>query len=215
MLKRAEDLVPEHVHDSSTSMCLIVTAGPRQQILRPKELNEAFALRILDRARSGPYAVFSPWSETQPPRHDGEGLLIIQEKSSILIDEQGTVRIVTPPPRRKWKGLEASGLVVIDIARQFERMARFAAGVIDDIDSRGRITDVAIIGGMIGWTMMGWKEEEDFISDGGSWTMASGARKPIVRLRPPTRKRAALTYEATEIAQELTELLRRQLMSNQ
>ncbi len=147
-------------------------------------------------------------------RREGGTLILEQEVSSLLVNEQGSVRIVQLAMDRGAGGSTWSlVLVEEEINGRIERGLRFAGSVLDRIDPLRRLPDVVAIVSLHGARTSGWRtkaEHQQNPSAGGRINMA--ASDPIsVRLSPARRRRAALTNDATRMARDFTVLLRREM----
>lgn len=94
LLGRARELVPERrgpVHDC---LCVVVAAGPTQQVLRPAELeNASLQDDILREALLGEYRVLDDRYGTERSIQ-GDRLIFDQKYGSLLVTEQGAIRIL-------------------------------------------------------------------------------------------------------------------------
>lgn len=130
LVARARALVLDDRRVGSPTLCLAVTGGPKQQIIRPADLErEELADRILQHALFGSVAVFSKNAGCDRSVF-GDRLVLAQPHASILIDEMGSVRIVRPayPPNRE-NQMALPVLIEEDIQAELERAVRFASWV--------------------------------------------------------------------------------------
>ena len=101
-----------------------------------------------------------------------------------------------------------SVLIEEAISERIARALTFAALVYERIDPRGRVTDVAPIASLANIGYTAWRTRAEQERDPNRMPMNVQAPEGlVVRLRPPTRRRRALTAEANDIAEDLTELL--------
>src|SRR5262249_8519503 len=91
MRARGESLMPNTRNDLKTYICLILT-GDAPQVLRPSQLNEALGRALQQEAQFGKARFFDMDDKTSV-RIQGNALYIEQEGASILVDEQGSVRL--------------------------------------------------------------------------------------------------------------------------
>ena len=77
-----------------------VAGGPRQQVLRPAEIEDRALISDLHReSMFGPNAPLDPASATQPSVN-GDWLEITQERAAVSVHVDGTVSSRVPPQRR-------------------------------------------------------------------------------------------------------------------
>ena len=136
MLGRAKTLLPDDRQSPGARLILVVAGGPKQQVIRPKDL-EAQELEeaITREALFGSFRVFDRRLGTKCVVRD-EQLMIEQDKNSIQLDQLGTVRVIVsldPPKGDQRLGL---GGVAIkeDVEESLQRTLKFAAWVLDNID---------------------------------------------------------------------------------
>jgi hypothetical protein len=117
MLTRARAVLPRrHGFGGDALLMLAVAGGPRQQVLRPAELEDPSLSRDLQReALFGDHAVLIP-NEGTTVSVRGDALLLEQRVASVAVDQLGTVLIVQPTrvvgDRR---GTELSAIVEEDV----------------------------------------------------------------------------------------------------
>jgi hypothetical protein len=134
-------------------------------------------------------------------------LLIAQGRGRAVLDADGTLVIARPA---ETPDDFMASLVQEDIVERLAAALRFAGATLDRLDTGGRITDVAPVAalGRLGYTS--WRTRAEAQRERGRMTMnvQNGEELVVVTLRPPSRRRRALTAEATEIAEDLAQLLR-------
>jgi hypothetical protein len=211
---RAQALLSDpHNHAQSVTLTLVVASGPRQQVLRPREL-EAQALEE-DLSREALFGAFRVLDRTAGTRHAirENALVIEQEKASILIDQLGTVRLVFPAERPRTRGDFASASVSVaireDIEELVQRALRFVAWVLDRIDPIRRLSDVVPVVNLSG--ALGWRTRAEHERSPNSVTMRMSQEPPTVSLTPARRHRAALNQDAQAVAEDLAALLEREM----
>lgn len=216
MFDRAQVLVPppssQLGYGAPEQLGLVVVGGPRRSILRPAELEAVALARDLQReAQFGDAAVLEAGASTEH-RVEGHALLLEQARGSVLLDEEGAVRVAQPLVEAQTMG-HLPVLIEEEIRERLERALRFAAWALDHVDSARRLSDVLVLAFLAGAESRGWR------------TMAEHAREPnrvgvamgrgddpiVVQTSPPRRSRAALTSQTQEIAEDLTVLLRREV----
>jgi len=100
-------------------------------------------------------------------------------------------------------------LIEEDVREVLVRSLRLAVQILDHVDPTERLTRVAPVAATPGGGHMGWQTRAQAAASGGSIRIAMTGGEEAVHLSPPDRARAALTFEAESIAQDLTILLRR------
>jgi hypothetical protein len=213
LVGRAEHLIPESRTSRDVSICLVVAGGPRQQILRPVELErEQLHKELRKEALFGDLAVLDP-SQGSEVRITGDQLEIAQETDSLMVDQLGTIRVIQVPDREddhsSWSG---HVLIEEDVQAAVERGILFASWVLDRIDPRGRLSRVAPVLSMLGAGYHAWKTRAQQRKDPNRSSISMRGESVLtVRLSPPSRPRPALKTQAADLAEDFTTLLRREV----
>jgi nucleoside phosphorylase len=217
MLERAKALIPLGRNSNETGLSLIVVGGPRQQIIRPSELEDpSLPLAIKKEARYGNAALFDDDQGTKS-RIVGHSLIVEQSDAAIYLDEQGTVRINVPS--RSDSSRNAGWLPMIieeDIVSRLTRELHFASWLLDHIDPQHRLSDVILLVVLSGANYLGWRTQAEHQASPnqasiGARAMMHGEAPVIVQLSPAQRKRVALMLDTQSIVQDLVTLLRREM----
>lgn len=215
MLARAEDLPASgRGMASPPTLYVAVAGGPRQQVLRPVEIEDpALARRIMQEATYGQEPLFDVAYGTKS-RFD-KGVLVIEQvdhNAWIRIDELGTVQIAIPARGEgRRNSMDSFALIEEDVLHKVGQALRFSGWLVNEIDPVSRLSDVVVIAGLAGASYMGWQTRAEAASSGGSVQMGSGGERTHVRLSPPRRNRAALIMDHARIAEDLVTLLRREV----
>ncbi|MDQ2783688.1 MAG: toll/interleukin-1 receptor domain-containing protein [Chloroflexota bacterium] len=210
MLSRAEKLVPQRSHDFTTRLCVVV-AGDVDQVVRPAALTVALGQTIQQHTQFGRTRILSPAHKTDI-RSEGDAVIIEQPDTSILVDQQGSVRIITIAPQRQQAHGPALGVVEEDVRDHFAFMLRAVDRILKDIDPKRTMTEVVILGAVLTSGGVSWKREAEYLSKPQTWggSMKSGPFR--AQLTPPQRPRIAIVRDATKIAEDITALLRMQIV---
>lgn len=98
MLERARNYIPTERNDlRDTGIYLIVVGGPKQQVLRPSDMeNRDLSERLTDKAISRDVGFFTR-SEGTKDQIVNNALILEQEHAAILLDEFGAVRLMHAP----------------------------------------------------------------------------------------------------------------------
>ncbi len=207
MTLRAGKLLPPAERGHSAQLALVVAWGPRQQILRPKELDDGALSRELHQAaRFGENAIFDEHAATKTSIR-GDSLVIEQPGSGFSLDELGSLVVEQPAVS---SGGFTGWLVEEDLVDRLERALRFVNEVVGKIDGTERLTHGAITCALLDAAHVGWKTREELRRQPNSGTLSMGADQRIVAsLRPPVRSREQLRHDTRLIAEDLAHLLRR------
>lgn len=213
MLARAKELVPSGRGGIALGkeLGLVVTGGPRRQVLRPAELESSALQEALQReALFGPTPVLDRTEGTEI-RVQGPALVLRQEHASVLVDEQGSVRIVQPA-RSKEPHDHLPVILEEEVRDRLERALRFVSWTLDEIDDARRLSDVVVVAFLTGASHTGWKRRAEHEKEPNTVQMG-GSGKDIVAVNttPARRNRAALGFDAPRLAEDLTVLLRREV----
>lgn len=192
MLGRAEALLPSSRGGGRTSLFLVVVGGPRQQVIRPAELEGPELKRAIQQeALFGEAAVFDDSKGTQP-RIEDHALHLTQADATITVDELGSVRFVLPALAERDRG-------------------HFTGWLLDRTDPMKRLADVVIVAGLSGAGYLPWRTRAEHQANPNQATMGKGADLIVVHPSSVRRNRAVLTLDAGRIAEDLTILLRREV----
>ena len=215
MVERAKGYVPQVRNDQEGGgLNLVVVGGPRQQVLRPAEIeNRDFIDKLIDKATRD--MSFFTRREGALDRFEHNALIIEQPHASILLDEFGTIRLMEILKSEKSDQQNAMlsfrAMVEEDIRESIHRMLRFAGVILDDIDSFGRLSDVAVILALFHSGYSNWVTRAELgQTRNNSWGGPSRAN-PVLMVPPVvTRKRAALGLDAEKWSEDLALWLRRE-----
>jgi hypothetical protein len=211
MLNRARALVPASNSVNETSLVFAVASGPRQPVLRPTELEDRQLARdLMQDALFGDAALLDAADGTST-RIDGSFLVIEQARARIAIDAEGSIVIVRPTRRnRGWDG-GLTALIDEDVREDLERSLRFADRLLERIDPTRRLTQAAPVAGLLRAGYTAWRTRAEHAASPSSMSMNMDGRDDLIAtLTPPARPRPALRHQVSELAQDLTAVLRRQ-----
>jgi hypothetical protein len=196
---------------SGTALHLGVAAGPRQQIIRPADLEgDRLYREIAELVQFGPVPVFDPAHGAKRTMRDG-ALVISQEERVVAVDGAGTVVLAVPAIERSGRGFDMA--IIEEHLRDLLRASLELTGLLyERLDPTGRITDVVPVAALLGAEHIGWQTQAEHDARPGSVSLSMrGGRDECVTLTPSVMRRAALRYDAPRLAEDLTVLLRRQL----
>ena len=214
MLARATDLLTSGGRVSRGAACLAfaVAGGPRQQVLRPVELEQADLSRDIQReALFGEHLVLDSSEGTQTAIRGG-ALVLEQPSASVVVDQTASICIVQPA-RRETEPLRTGlpALIEEELATALARAIRFSGWLLDRIDPLHRLTDVVPIAYLSGAGYMPWRTRAEHAANPNSATIRGNADAVTATLQPARRHRQALTHDVSRIVEDLITLLRREV----
>jgi hypothetical protein len=210
MLARAHALFPDRRGMLGRGeLVLAVTGGPHQQVIRPAELEDEDLTRDLQReALFGSHPVLSAREGTSS-KIVGDALFLEQQTASVLVSQAGSVRLVVGLQHSDRARAEMPAIIEEDVTELVSRCIRFVGWVLDRTDPLRRLTDVAVVAGIVGGGYMAWRTRAEHERNPGSGRITSGGGDVVVSLTPARRHRQALTHDADRLAEDLVVLLRR------
>jgi hypothetical protein len=215
ILGRARALLPNQVRQATPAICVVVAGGPPQTVIRPAQIgDEKLADQVLRAALLGPTPVFTT-SEGSSHALENDALVLSQDNASILINGQGSIRIVQAARTqvRGWPSAGVPSIIQEDVQERIERALRFAAGVLDQVDPVRRLSAVVPIAALLGAGFMPWRTRAEHAANPNSARMSLGGHDTVLaELAPASRTRAALSQDAGAIAEDLTALLGRRML---
>jgi len=214
MLQRAIALLPHDTsaHSGRTRLAMALAGGPLQTILRPAQLEEGeLRERLHQMALFGESAVLTTQAGTEV-NIDNDALLFEQPGRSIAVSETGAIHFLSEIP------LPEMGLLVIieeDVRDIIGRFLRFSNTVLAYIDPTNRFSHVAIVAKILDAGHMAWRTRAEQARSPNSVTMNSffDGDQEAVHLSPPHRTRSALRLNVSELVDDLTVKVRRQLQN--
>lgn len=206
-VERATNLLPRADRNSAATLALSLAWAPKQQVLRPKQLDDGgLAKRLHQEARFGNSPVFDELAEAKTASRQ-ESLVLEQRGRSLSIDEMGSVVIVQPALDDAGRGLR--WIIEEDLAETLEHAIRFATWIVSTIDTTERLTHAAVACALLDAAHNGWKTREEYRREPNSGTIAMADQRIVVTLRPPVRTREEIRHDPKNLAEDLVHLLRR------
>lgn len=202
-----------HGSQGPSRLRFALAAGPRQQVLRPAELEaDSLAEALHQQAMFGTPKLFEKSSGVDA-RMDGDVLVVEQENgASLRLDEQGGVAIALPLEREASRsrgfGGVMLGIVEESVLRELTNAIAFADWLLDKVDPTQRVTHVGLAARIEASEFMAWRTqaEQDASPNSGTMRMSPAPKKPVCVDRP----RGALKFDARRLAEDLLVPLRRQ-----
>ncbi len=197
---------------SSPRLVIALASGPSQTVLRPAELeSSALQQALLKIALFGSDPIFTSEKGTNTAI-DGEMLVFEQGGRCVCIQEDGTVDLAADLPRSN--GV-ANAIIEEDVEESIESFIGFAVDVLDHVDETHRLSHSVVVANLLHVVYASWRTRSEHAKSPNmttvSWRAMSNSKMDPVRLIPPDKPRSALRPSASEIAEDLMVLLRRQL----
>lgn len=187
ILARAEALFPDPRAVYEASLTVSVAGGPRQQILRPVQIEDPELERAVAReAMFGDSALFDR-TQGMRSRVVADGLLLEQENHSVFLEQLGSLRIIQPARHaRSLSGrVELPVLIEEDVHDAVVRALSIAAWLLDHIDPVRRISDVVVVAA-IDRAGLGWRTRAEHERNPGTVSGAFADDRTVARLAPPS-----------------------------
>jgi hypothetical protein len=160
----------------------------------------------------GDHPVFDPQQGVQEPVVQGTTLLIAQADAQITLDEQGNVR-VSRPARGSDRNLRAMGglpsLIEEEVRDRVADGIRYAGWLLNRVDPTNRLRRVGLACRLAGIGYLPWRTRAEAAQSPNSASMGSGLE--VADSPPALLARAALLFNNTRLADDITVRLRRQV----
>jgi hypothetical protein len=207
LARRAEDLLPRADRGGQSSLVVATAWGPKQQVLRPKQFDDAAFSKLLHReARFGDHAILDELAEADVAVN-GDALVIRQRERSFHLDELGSMVVVQPALGGGDRGFR--WLVEEDLVDRLQGSLRFSGRVLGMVDATERLTHASVACALLGAGHAGWKTREEYQRQPNSGTIGMAEERIVAAVRPPVRTRQELHHDPRSIAEDLVHLLRR------
>jgi len=211
--RAAEQIDPDDARSGAhqNKLYISLAGSPKQQILRPSEIDkEAFARDIKREASYGPAPIFDDRLGTTHVL-ENHHLEITQKDRRLRISQEGSILMELPFAKSE-SGFET--IVEEDVRDLIERALRFALNLLQRIDHTERLSTIAIAADVGGSSYTSWMTRAEVAKSGGSRTIShfgrDGDSKPVM-LQPAHLSRGGFRSRVEEIAEDLTALLRRKI----
>lgn len=214
MVERAHALIPTSKNQYIPTIGVVVVGGPRQQVLRPSELESAQLQTDLMREATYPEVVFPAIFDnavgTRSELRD-DALLISQDRASVFLDSSGSVRVLRPvldDRRESRTGL--SMLIEEDVTDRLRQILRYGEWVLDRIDRQNRLSEIVVVTTLLD-AGLGWRTRQEHILSPNQGPAGVGKNRIVVGLSPSRRSRAALKFDLESMLEDFIVLLRREV----
>jgi hypothetical protein len=216
LLQKALKLIPSSGSGASPAIAVAIVPGPKGQLIRPAQL-DSFGAQVRREVLTGQEALFDPALGTRLDiREDRVVLVQDQRPAMVAIDASGTFASLQPALGQR--GLHSGVLAIIeeDIQDRIQNAIDLANRLLDQLDPVRRATDVVIVAGLVGGSWLPWRTRAEHLASPNSASMGRGALSGgqstvLAYLTPARRPRGDLAHASTQIAEDLTVLLRRQI----
>ena len=195
-----------------SQLALVLACGPLQSVLRPAQLESSdLSNRLQEIALHGPTAIFTPREGTDAEVED-DTLVLIQESRFVRLTEYGSISYaaILPPPE-----FGLSAIVEEDVREEIDRFIRFTNEVLSHIDNSNRLSHCVIAALLLNADYSDWRTRSTHAQNPHPMTVPRMMAPPMqpVTLAPPTRIRAELRSQRTQLAEDMTIQLRREFYS--
>lgn len=210
-LQRAFDAVPDARHIAHPTIVVSCASRPRQDILRPVQLDDILAGELQREAMFGVEGIFDRGSATTKEIRE-DWIWLRQEHAELGINQLGAIVAAVPampldPPR----GGLVLALIEEDVQRLIGQGLRFTAWVLDYIDPLSRLTHAVVVVGLLNAGHLGWMTQAEAATHPNSVTLGFQQQNPpLVQLSSPSRRRQELKMRSSELAEDFTVLLKRE-----
>ena len=211
LLERARSWLPRHGQHSSPRLHVVVTGGPRQELIPPLKLDDQrFSGPIMQQALFGAESVFTPAHGTRPVPERGQ-LRLVQDGATIALAEDGTVAVRVPAIQRDHEiRMALPALIEEDIRSSLSAALGFIGWVLDHVDSLRRLSHIMVLGAIEGGSIYGWRTRAELAANPNCMSMDQ-RDLVVVPEEPRVRPRAYLTANRDQLVEDLLARLRREL----
>ena len=190
---------------------LSLAAGPRREVLRPSELEDAsLAQTIQKEARFGAGSLFAMEAESSTELEE-DRLVLSQERVSIKLNSAGDIVVHQAAVAAERGLIEVLALIEEDVSERLADALKFAASILDQIDSARRLSHLAIVAALTEVGSQTWRTRDEHARSRNSGGHELGRDRAVVSLTPGVRARAEIRQRPDELAHDLMVLLRRKL----
>jgi hypothetical protein len=218
LIARAEAQLPAEVRNQVTPVYLNIAlaCGPRQQILRPSEIEaEALAEGLQQEAMFGAHRLFDRTLGARAELVNGSLVLQQDGGASICLTETGSITLRLPldrPSRRghsSFDGMVGSVIIEEDVRHNLTVALSYTGALIERLDATQRFTHVAISTRIAGAEFRAWRTHAQHAASPNSVQMGMGGSRDRTPVSVVVR-RAALRLDRTNLIDDILVPLRRQ-----
>lgn len=196
---------------SKPEVILSLAAGPRQEVLKPSELEDsALSQKLQKEARFGAGSLFAIEAESATELVE-DWLVLSQERVSIKLNWAGDIVVRQTAVAAERGPFEVSALIEEDVRGYLADSLEFSAAILDHVDSVKRLTHIAITAALAHVGELSWRTREEHARHRNSGRREVSGDDAVVHLNPGVRARAEISQRSADLAHELMVLLRRKL----
>lgn len=203
-------------YSNGPRLAVAIASGPVQNVVRPAELESPdLEQSVLRAALFGSTPIFTHEAGTKT-EIEGEMLTLKQNGRNAWIQEDGTIDLLADLPHSTY-GMNA--IFEEDVRESIESFIGFAVDVLDHLDETHRLSRSVVVANLLHGSHFHWRTRQEHASNPNTITIPLGRmgnfkveKVEPVYLTPPDKPRVALRPSASDIAEDLTVLLRRQLL---
>ena len=213
LLERARAWLPRHRQHSSPRLHVIVTGGPRQELIPPSRLDDQhFSGPIMQQALFGTEPVLTPGHATRTVLGRGH-LRLEQNGARIVLAQDGTVAVSVPAIRHdRETPIALPALIEEDIRGAIAAALGFIGWLLDEVDSLRRLPHIVVLGAIEGGSILGWRTRAEHAANPHIMPMSMHQRDlVVVPEEPVVRPRASLTANRDQLVDDLLARLRREV----
>jgi hypothetical protein len=207
---------PDRNRGGAPMLSLAAAGGPKQNILRPIEIESpSLAEELHQAAIFGSIRIFDK-SKGVESKMDGALFVLRQEDSArIQLSEDGSISFQLPITQNRSQGRSRGGfsafpgLIEEELKGCVSNALAYTSWLLERVDPTQRITHVSIAARIDGSDYMPWitQAEYDASSRSGSFSMGQGHDRKAIQIDQP---RPVLRLNRERLAEDLVVLLRRQ-----
>lgn len=207
LLRRAYDLANRVDHGQEPVVSVIFVPGPKQVIVPPSQLDDpAFRALVQRQAQFAELPIFDRLEATKETIQ-GDALVMQQGTRRIIVEETGAIRI--DQAAAKHDRLSMPVLIEEHVTNAVQSAVRFAGWLLDEVDPRRRLSDVALLGALIDCRYYAWRTMAEHRDNPNSVTMSSLGDRIIVEPSRPLVQRAGLLHDTSSLVEDIVARLRR------
>ena len=216
LIARALEFMPRDSRNNSNGpmLNLAVAGGPKQQILRPVEIeDQSLADALLNDALFGMASIFDKKIGNDIDLNGGKLVLSQKSGASIQIDENGSISIQLPldnPNETGRVGFGGMPVILEEVVQEeLSKGLAYACQIAERIDKTQRLTHIAIVSSITNAEYVSWRTQAQHAANSRSISYGQtrdNNRSPIQLVQ----KSSMLRVGRARLVEDLLVLLRRQ-----
>ena len=210
ILERAQGAITS-LKTNGASLVLSLASSPLREAQRPS----AFAAgllrrRLLQEEIFGSHNVFDP-STGSTDKLDGNDIVLEQPGRVIRCDAIGSVVIGIPAVERTAPRASLPSLIREEVVERLANLIEFGDALLEILDPTGLWSHVSVIAALRACQGLGWRTQREAEQAPNSLSLNLRSADAQAGTQPARLPRSDLSVRSTELAEDLAELLRRQL----